>query len=301
MGQDVQPFAFEDDLVRAVEIDGAPWFVARDVCKVLGIVKPDRALAALDEDEKGAHSMRTLGGKQDLSIVNESGLYALVFRSRKEKAKIFRKWVTSEVLPALRQTGRYEMPGRGEAASVPFTDGPVGERYSKIGAVKEARQLYGNAFARQLWTELGLPVFNTGSDIPNENDLTLNECLRLMLDRPIGRKDRRTVRQIHAAMIEQEITMREADAAVQKCGLALKYMPGMPRHRLNMALFVPNGGAALEKFMAHTAYHSGCWMDILRPALHPGVIACKFRIGGQGHRGRLVPPDLWPVAVQDEA
>jgi prophage antirepressor-like protein len=85
--------------------------VAKDVCEVLGIANARDALQRLDDDEKGVATTDTLGGKQTLATVYESGLYALIFTSRKEEAKAFRKWVTSEVLPAIRKTGAYAVPG----------------------------------------------------------------------------------------------------------------------------------------------------------------------------------------------
>lgn len=95
--------------VRVVEQNGEPWFVAADVCNALGI---DRAqIRRLDDDEKGVRSTQTPGGAQMMNIVNESGLYALVLGSRKPEAKAFKRWVTHEVLPAIRRTGRYEAPG----------------------------------------------------------------------------------------------------------------------------------------------------------------------------------------------
>lgn len=106
----VVSFNFVARSVRIVMIDDCPWFVAADVCAALDIAETHRALARLDEDEKGRHTMTTPGGNQELSIINESGLYALILTSRKPEAKKFKKWVTSEVLPALRRTGHYEIP-----------------------------------------------------------------------------------------------------------------------------------------------------------------------------------------------
>lgn len=77
---------------------GNPWFVAKDVCDILGIARVDRAVAGLDDDEKGAHSVRTPGGDQMVTLISESGLYSLILRSRKPEAKRFKKWVTSEGL-----------------------------------------------------------------------------------------------------------------------------------------------------------------------------------------------------------
>jgi len=93
--------------VRAVMIGREPWFVAADVCEALTIANTARALSRLDADEKGVHTMNTLGGAQDLSVINESGLYSIILTSRKPEAKAFKKWVTSEVLPSIRKTGAY--------------------------------------------------------------------------------------------------------------------------------------------------------------------------------------------------
>lgn len=103
------PFAFDDSLVRVrAGDDGEPWFVARDVCNVLGLAEPaSQHLKNLDDDAKGMGFTHTLGGEQQVVTVSESGLYALIFRSRKPEARRFRKWVTSEVLPSLRKTGSY--------------------------------------------------------------------------------------------------------------------------------------------------------------------------------------------------
>lgn len=94
--------------VRTATVDGEPWFCLNDVCEVLLIANPRNVSTRLDPDEKGVCYLDTLGGKQGLTFVNESGLYAVILRSDKPEAKPFRKWVTSEVLPAIRQTGRYE-------------------------------------------------------------------------------------------------------------------------------------------------------------------------------------------------
>jgi len=104
----VIPFRFEAREVRTLLIDDQPWFVAADVCESLSIANTARAMSRLDDDEKGVHSVNTLGGTQNVSILNESGLYSLILTSRKAEAKRFKKWVTAEVLPAIRKHGRYE-------------------------------------------------------------------------------------------------------------------------------------------------------------------------------------------------
>lgn len=117
-----QNFAFVSEtdgesaiLIRSSFIDGTPWFVAKDVLTALELDR--KALERIDEDEKGVNSIHTLGGSQEMTVVNESGLYSLIMGSRKKSAKRFRKWVTSEVLPAIRRTGSYTAPNAAETAA----------------------------------------------------------------------------------------------------------------------------------------------------------------------------------------
>lgn len=102
--------------VRVVEQNGEPWFVAVDVCAALGLGNSRMAVSKLDDDEKGVSSIDTLGGKQTLGVVNEPGLYALVLGSRKPGAKQFKRWITHEVVPAVRKHGAYFTPATLEAA-----------------------------------------------------------------------------------------------------------------------------------------------------------------------------------------
>ena len=94
--------------VRTVTIDDEPWFVGRDVAKILGYNNPNDAISKhVDDEDKGVAKCDTLGGTQDLRIINESGLYSLILSSKMPKAKQFKRWVTSEVLPAIRKHGVY--------------------------------------------------------------------------------------------------------------------------------------------------------------------------------------------------
>lgn len=93
--------------IRVIMRDGDPWFVAKDVCECLDLANSRDAVSRLDDDEKGVGKADTLGGSQDMMLIYESGLYTLVMRSNKPDAKVFRKWVTSEVLPSIRKTGGY--------------------------------------------------------------------------------------------------------------------------------------------------------------------------------------------------
>ncbi|WP_417283708.1 Bro-N domain-containing protein [Comamonas sp.] len=107
---DITPFNFGAHTVRVVTHNDQPWFVATDVANTLGYRSAPDASRHLDDDEKGTQIVRTPGGDQKLTIISESGLYALVLRSRKPEARKFAKWVTSEVLPSIRQTGGYNAP-----------------------------------------------------------------------------------------------------------------------------------------------------------------------------------------------
>lgn len=102
----VIPFQFKSTEVRTLEIDSQVWFVAGDVAKALDYRDAEVATRHLDDDEKGVHPIGV--PPQPVTVINESGLYALILKSRKPEAVPFRKWVTGEVLPAIRKTGRYE-------------------------------------------------------------------------------------------------------------------------------------------------------------------------------------------------
>lgn len=93
--------------VRTVKQGEDVWFVAKDVSDILGFSEASAMTRTLDEDEKGLHNMQTVQGVQKLTVINESGLYSSILRSRKKEAKAFKKWVTSEVLPSIRKHGAY--------------------------------------------------------------------------------------------------------------------------------------------------------------------------------------------------
>lgn len=109
---ELQLFNFENNQVRTLLINDEPWFVGKDVAEILGYSKARNAIATHvdDDDKKGAPIQGDLGGTQEMTVINESGLYALVFGSKLPSAKRFKHWVTSEVLPTLRKTGGYTMP-----------------------------------------------------------------------------------------------------------------------------------------------------------------------------------------------
>ena len=113
---ELQVFEYQTKEVRTVQTGGEPRSVLKDVCAVLGITTSRMVADRLDEDEKGVSSIDTLGGVQNMNVVNESGLYHVILRSDKPEAGPFRKWVTSEVLPSIRKHGAYMTPETLQAA-----------------------------------------------------------------------------------------------------------------------------------------------------------------------------------------
>ena len=94
--------------IRTAAINGEPFFVGKDVAEVLGYVNPQKAVRThVDEDDKGVNEMDTPGGKQEIVFINESGLYSLILSSKMPKARQFKRWVTADVLPAIRKHGVY--------------------------------------------------------------------------------------------------------------------------------------------------------------------------------------------------
>lgn len=117
----LQVWQYNKNKIRTVTKDGEPWFVAKDVCDILEIHNSRAALESLEDSEKGVAITDTLGGEQSLTIINESGMYGLIFKSRKKEAKYFRAWVTGTVLPEIRKHGTYTAPTATPALAVPAT------------------------------------------------------------------------------------------------------------------------------------------------------------------------------------
>lgn len=117
MNNQLQIFNYDSKQVRTIIKDGEPWFVAKDVCDILGLNTSEAVngkgrseTEGLDDDEKGVDIVDTPGGKQRVTIISEAGLYALVLKSRKPEAKQFKRWITHEVIPSIRKYGLYATP-----------------------------------------------------------------------------------------------------------------------------------------------------------------------------------------------
>ncbi len=107
MNQLQKVFTYSGSQVRTIIKDGEVWFVAKDVCEVLGITKHRDAISRLSDRQRGSVKVDTLGGPQEMAAINEAGVYKLVFRSNKPEAERFSDWVAEEVLPTIRKTGGY--------------------------------------------------------------------------------------------------------------------------------------------------------------------------------------------------
>lgn len=170
---EIMPFGFDGALVRAVKINNDPWFVASDVSSILGYRDAFNAVRHLDDDERGTRNVSTPSGIQEMTIISESGLYSLIFTSRKPEAKAFRKWVTSEVLPSIRKTGSYALPSR-----------------AALQHVNSVARLFGRTAAQKAWVDAGLPDYREMAEADDgdviadllkqagENGLTAAELMR---------------------------------------------------------------------------------------------------------------------------
>lgn len=114
---ELKVFEFESKDVRTVIIEGQPWWVAKDVADILGYSDTQTMTRRLDEDEKGMQNLHTLGGLQNLSVISEPGLYSAILGSNKPEAKVFKKWIVTEVIPSIRKTGGYNLSGMALIAS----------------------------------------------------------------------------------------------------------------------------------------------------------------------------------------
>lgn len=147
-------FRYDGADVRTVMIDGAPWFVASDVVRILGYSAPSAMTRTLDEDEKGVHTLHTPGGLQEHTVVSEPGLFSAILRSRVAGARAFKRWITHDVLPAIRQTGSYSI-----APAAPALPQSYAEALRELAASVEQREVLAAANAEltpraEAWDDL---------------------------------------------------------------------------------------------------------------------------------------------------
>lgn len=147
--KELQTFTYNSSPVRTVEINREPWFVLKDVCDILELGSPHKVVERLDEDEKGRNQIPTPGGKQEMTVISESGLYNVILRSDKPEAKPFRKWVTSEVLPTIRKTGSYNTAKPSKALEIKEMNAKVrlSNQFLKLSKVETLSTEYKNILA----------------------------------------------------------------------------------------------------------------------------------------------------------
>lgn len=279
MGNNLQTFDFDENPVRVIEKDGTPWFVAADVARVLEYDSAKDACRCLDDDERGRHIVPTPSGDQEMTVINESGLYHLVIVSRKPEAKRFRKWVTGEVLPAIRKTGSYVLPSDdGEGDNGDRTDVLPDRSTSQwLKMIRETRLLYGRNAAREMWARSPLPKigFETPDCISQtSSEETGRRCLAILTDAAVS--DGSTVR---------DLVRRNDDETLKRYGMRFFYLDGQKY------LAVLNGHSFLDKVFRTTAFAAGKYRHALRGI--KGVLPwSSIRIGHDHQRCTLIPLDF---------
>jgi prophage antirepressor-like protein len=181
MSTELIPFDFEGQPVRVVtDAQGEPWFVAADVCAALSLPNTTRALERLDQDEQALISIQGISrGNDEVNVVNEPGLYGLVLGSRKPEAKRFKRWVTHEVLPAIRKTGSYSMPSAQPALPAPTQDCVsaillIGDAVAKVPGVKAGIAMAATLTCIHENTGLAVETLRRALPAANEPICTLN-------------------------------------------------------------------------------------------------------------------------------
>ena len=201
------PFHYEGAQIRVLtDSQGDPWFIAADLLASLALDR--KALERLDDDEKGVSSIHTPGGEQAMTIVNEPGLYNLVLGSRKPEAKRFKRWITHEVLPAIRRTGRYAVPGLAPTpASLPSN------KQDSVNALL----LIGQAIAQVPGVKAGIAMAATLTCIQENTGLSV-ETLRRTL--PAAEEP---ICSLNATQLGQRLGMaaRVMNQHLAACGLQL--------------------------------------------------------------------------------
>jgi len=180
MRTELIPFDFEGRPVRVVtDPQGEPWFVAADVALSLDYRMASDMTRSLDDDEKGTQIVRTPAGDQEMLVINESGLYSAILKSRKPEAKRFKRWVTHEVLPAIRKTGAYTVRGVQPELPAPTQDRVssillIGEAVAKVPGVKPGIAMAATLTCIQENTGLSVETLRRALPAANEPTCSLN-------------------------------------------------------------------------------------------------------------------------------
>lgn len=221
-------FDFEDQAVRTASLDGAPWFVGKDVCRCLAIADHQQALDRLDDDERCAFAASTAGGPQQMIVISEPGVYRLVFTSRTEKAEAFKRWLAHEVLPALRRTGRYAMDDRtpepeplrakaGPGADRRYTMDDIPDLYKALMVLREYRLTHGKFAARRLSRWLPIPQ-------PTPEDEAAGDAAEIIAGRPVVMDEDRAETEEHLAAFIEERLIKAQGAVTSAADVLQEYV-----------------------------------------------------------------------------
>lgn len=258
---DITPFIFPgtgNPEVRVIWLDDEPWFVALDVCNVLGYVEAHRAISRLDpDDRRQATVIDSLGRDQETNIINESGIYELVMRSDKPEARAFRRWVTSDLLPNLRKYGRYGKPKTREqiiAEGHAAVEEVLAEREIEIAEARRSLVVIGRQLA------IAAPLAEAATALMVSDGVsTIREAAQLL---NTGRT------RMMNFLLDHDI----ASPDVQTDG----YMPYQPHidagrftHRLEL---VPNGRGGMKNY--RTMFVTPKGLDWLRKKMNTHTSAC---------------------------
>ncbi|WOI54314.1 Bro-N domain-containing protein [Parvularcula sp. LCG005] len=256
---------FEDDFpIRSLMRGGAPWFIARDVCRALHYTNTRDPIRRLDDDEKGVVKHDTPGGDQDMVIISEPGVYRLIAGSRTPAAKRFQRWLYHEVLPDIRRTGQYAGPPKAG------DDVDIREKEWKLEAVRSAHRYFGKAAARALWLQLGLPSADSF-------------CIATPPD-PSG-DGRAALSHILSVLSEEIRTAIEGDkAGLRRTGIAVKSC------KCKASVHIAFNHPYLVRLYANTPFDDLRWSYALRRL--PGAEASSTYFDDRRQRSTRLPLSL---------
>ncbi|SCM73363.1 putative Prophage antirepressor [uncultured Pleomorphomonas sp.] len=212
-------FEFEGSSIRIVEVEKEPWFVGRDVCRILELENESRAMSRLDEDERRSVSITDpLGKNEQIAIaVSEPGVYRLIFTSRKPAAERFKRWIAHDVLPAIRKFGSYTAPRKHKKLARPAQDLRPEEVVAWSSAARCVERIHGRKAAAAFWAQTPLPQVGVGGDVDVEplNELSARDCLKHLFR--ISAAPRESVSDLY----QSALTDPSARNRLEKCGLML--------------------------------------------------------------------------------
>ena len=293
------PFTFEGAVVRVIMRVGEPWFVVADLCKALGLTNPSKAVQSIDPDDRTTLTSsygRPGHGPQSHIIISEPAMYTLVLRSRDALKPgtlpyRFRKWVTTEVLPSIRRTGRYAapVPEPADVAMAAFEDPKdfTGSLSRRMRLVELALRVKGRKAAAELWRTLELPGHDTVMQPAEPGPrLTLEadgwRCLRTLLDHPLS-PDLSVAEALgHLRQVDQP-----GRCLAERLGrTGIRVDPPRDHRRSPAGFAVSNTAAGLELVYHRTEWSGRGWRRALLDL--PGAASGPVTCFGNGRRSRTV-------------